>query len=178
MRSSSLCHQRLKVRRGCCKAELQDLLSAGHLYSLSWAVGAPLRLVLSPLGKGLPPAKTLLSASHWGPSSSTTATAPSLHRDSDLHRVLFMQRAAQNALHCSQDAACMLSPAQPWARHDFAWKAGPRYQKLPGTGSSYGSAKVQHLSVKPSSLAASARQWEWTQSTGKQIEPKTSWCRG
>lgn len=55
--------------RGWCKTELQDLLSAGHLYSLSWAVGAPLRVVLSPLGKGLPgagdlqpiPAKTLLS---------------------------------------------------------------------------------------------------------------------
>lgn len=184
MRGSSLCHQRLEVGRGWCKAELQGLWSAGHLCRLSWAVGSPLRLALSSLGKGLPgagdlqpiPAKTLLSASHWVLSSS--ATAPSLQRQPDLHGVFFMQsysKCLELFSRCSMHTISSPAMSQVWLCME-SWDSGVR--SCQGIGSWFGSAKTQHLSVKPFSPAASARQWEWTQPTGKQTEPKTNCCRG
>lgn len=138
MRSSSLCHQRLKVGRRWCKAELQDLLSAGHLYSLSWALGAPLRVILSPRGKGLPgagdlqpiPAKTLLSLSSptEGPVLLPQPQLPPFPETLTFTEFFLFKELFK--MPCSQDAACTLSPAQPWARHDFAWKAGTQVPEV------------------------------------------------
>lgn len=135
MRSSSLCHQRLKVGRGWCKAELQDLLSAGRLCSLSWAVGVPLRL--EPCGEGV--------AWCWGPATHSSQKSPvslPLRPQFFYHSsLLFTEGLTFTEFSLCKELlkmlyavlkmqyACYLQLSHS-ARHDFEWKAGTQVPEV------------------------------------------------